>query len=412
LDLAFSRNAGDLDPRDRRWAREAAYGAVRFRGRLDHLLALHLTSPIESLDPGLLEILRLGAQQLLYMDGVPPYAAISQAVEQARALGLDRASGLVNAVLRGLQREGGGMERFPDPTGDPLGHLATWGSHPRWLLRRWLDRWSVEEVRRLVEANNQIPPLSIRPLDGDVQGAVSALEAHGIVVRDVQEEAGTLVLEDSGRLQEALAVTRGQVQDPGAALVVDYADPPSAGWVADLCAAPGGKAVGLASRGARVLATDPSLPRLELLKENALRLDLPLFPVVARAQEPPLAPSARLVLVDVPCSGTGTFRRHPDARWRITPEGIESLTRLQREILEGAGRVVPQGAHLVYSTCTLEPEENERQIQWFLDDNRDFVLDPGGGVPGEFRGEDGYLRVLPQAHGYDGAFAARMKRVR
>jgi 16S rRNA (cytosine967-C5)-methyltransferase len=413
LDVAWEHEAPGLPPQDRGWVHEAAFGTVRLRGRLDHLLDLHLDRGIDSLPPALLPILRLGAYQLLYMDGVPDYAAVSQAVSQARERHGRRMSGLVNGVLRSLAREGGEPDRFPSLEEDPEGHLATWGSHPRWLVRRWLARFGVPDTRALVEANNRIPDLYLRPLRDPVNRALEMLAEAGIPAQEGPRGSGTVRIGPGVEPGEALGRVPGIIQDPGSAWVVSWCGGVEGLRLADLCAAPGGKALALAALGARVVASDPSGVRLRRVADGAERLGLHVPVVVARGEEPPFRPTD-VVLVDAPCSGTGTLRRHPDARWRLTPEAIGELARLQDRILDGAASVVRPGGLLVYSTCTLEPEENEDRIQAFLQRHPGFILEEGPDrtdLPAEVR--DGpKMSVLPHRTGTDGSFAARLRRRR
>lgn len=343
------------------------------------------------------------------MDGVPRYAAVSQAVAQARGASGRGAAGLVNAVLRAVAADGGGPERFPAFGDDPEGFLATWGSHPAWLLRRWLDRWDPEEVRALVEADNRRPPLYLVPLHAQPQEAAAILEARGIPATPVGKGTLCLELAPGSSPAAALEALPSLIQDPAAHLVTRYADVPRGTKVADLCAAPGGKALALAARGGYTLAADRSEVRMQRLRDNARRTGLDLGMVVADARRPPLA-SADAVLLDVPCTGTGTLGRHPDARWRLGPGPMDEMIRLQREILDAGARLVPPGGLLVYSTCTLEPEENEEQVAAFLGRHPEFGLDSTGAVSDEYMDPDGRLVVLPQRHGFDGAFAARLRR--
>ena len=190
------------------------------------------------------------------------------------------------------------------------------------------------------------------------------------------------------------------MQDPGASLVVEYADPPIGGWVADLCAAPGGKSIGLAARGFPVLAADRSARRLSILRENVVRTGFPVAGVVAYAEQPPLA-GVPTVLLDVPCTGTGTLRRHPDARWRMGPGDPAALAAVQDGILEGGASAVPMGGLLVYSTCTLEPEENQEQVDTFLLRHPDFRLEPPDTVDTTHLDAYGRLTVLPWRTGFD-----------
>ena len=409
LDVALDRGTDRLDVRDRAFVHELAYGAARLRGRLDHLLAGRVRGGLERLEPAVLEVLRLGAYQLLCMDGVPRYAAVSQAVAQARGVAGRGAAGRVNAVLRGVASDGSGPERFPDFLQDPEGFLATWGSHPAWLLRRWLGRWSADEVRALVEADNRRPSLYLVPLHASPTEAAGILEARGIASTPVGK--GTLCLELAAGSSPvaALEALPSLVQDPAAHLVTRYADIPSGTKVADLCAAPGGKALALAARGGYTLAADRSELRMRRLRDNARRTGLDLGMVVADARHPPVV-SIDAVLLDVPCTGTGTLGRHPDARWRLEAGPMDEMIRLQREILDAGARLVPPGGVLVYSTCALEPEENHEQVAAFLTTHPGFGLEPTGAVPSEYMDDEGHLVLLPQRHGFDGAFAARLRR--
>jgi len=276
-------------------------------------------------------------------------------------------------------------------------------------VRRWLERWSLEEVLRLVELNNIPPPLFLRPLKHSLQDASDLLASEGLGSKGVEAGVPCLRIEDGTNPARILEVVPGVVQDPGAALVTVYADVPPDVWVADLCAAPGGKTLALAGGGAYVLAADRSFVRLSALKDNLARVGGRVDLVVALAQAPPLR-TAPFVLLDVPCSGTGTFRRHPDARWRLTPDTLSRLVQLQEEILNRDCELVPPGGHLVYSTCTLEPEENEEQVEGFLIRHPEFAMDQTGAVGPEYLDDQGCLRVLPHVSGFDGAFSARMVR--
>jgi len=416
LDLAFDEEAARLDPRDRRFARELTFGVTRLRGRLDHILAAFTSRPPGSVDPGVLQVLRLAAYELLYMEGVPAYATVSEAVDLAGSVSRGRARGFVNGVLRALgssdHRATGTPFRdlFPSGEGEAESFLTQWGSHPRWLVERWLRRWSPDEVGRLVERNNLRPPITLAPLDVSADEAVEILAGLGVAGRAVGMGTECLELEHTADVVQALQALPAVVQDPGAHLVIRYADIPSGMNVADLCAAPGGKAVALSRRAAYTLAADVSSVRLRLVRENAERTGADVGLVVADARHPPIH-GMDAVLLDVPCSGTGTLRRHPDAKWRLREVEIGRMADLQREMLEAVAPRVRPGGLLVYSTCTLEPEENEMQIQSFLDRHPEYRVEDTGVVPGSHRTPEGFLRVLPQATGFDGAFAARLRRL-
>ena len=380
------------------------------RGRLDHLIAPHVARGIESVDATVLEMLRLGAYQLLYMGSVPPYAAVSETVAQVRVAVGAPPAGFVNAVLRKVGAAGDGPGRFPDEEGDPGAFLTTWGSHPRWLIDRWLSRWSPAEVKRLVEANNRRPSVNLIATDMESTEAVQRLADAGIEAMEVGAGTPCVRLADGVDTPKALEVLpRAIVQDPAANLVSLYADVPSGTIVADLCAAPGGKVLALSDRPRKVLAADRSESRIRMVRDNARRTGRPVGLMVADAMHPPIV-EVDVVLLDVPCTGTGTMARHPDARWRLKPESITELAEVQARMLESAAGVVSPGGLLVYSTCTLEPEENEEQVSTFLESHPEFVLDATEAVPAEYLTPSGYLSVVPQGTGFDGAFAARLRK--
>ena len=410
LDRAFAVAAAELPARDRAWAQELVYGTVRLRGRMDYVLRAFVNRPLRTLQPELLDVLRLGAYQLMEMGGVPSYAAVSQSVDMARDVAGEGAAGLANGVLQTVRRDGPALE-FPDMDAEPGAYLSTWGSHPHWLVERWLEFFGLEATRALVEANNTHPELYLRPVGLAPSSALDALTQARVEAARVSFAPDAVRVERPATAREALAIVPAVVQDPAAALVVRYAGVPGDAIVADLCAAPGGKAIALADQVRYVAAADASLERLARLVENRDRLSqLPLGLVVADARVPPFRPVAA-VIVDAPCTGTGTFRRHPDGRWRVKPEQLVALARLQYEILEGAAAIVAPGGLLVYATCSLEPEENEERMDAFLAEHPEFEVEPGPTGPDpRMLDERGRLVVRPWVFGVDGAFAVRLRR--
>jgi 16S rRNA (cytosine967-C5)-methyltransferase len=410
LDRAMAEAAAAADPRERAFAHELAYGTTRLRGRIDHLLSLRLHDPIGALQPEVREVLRLGAYQLLYMKGVPSYAAVSESVELVRARVGARPAGLVNAVLRQVGQAGDGPEHFPAFTADPLGFLESWGSHPRWMLERWIARWGADTTRGLVEADNARPVTSLIPLQVTPEEAAAELQHAGLDANAVGGVAPRVQLGEGVAPAEALGVLpKAIVQDAASNLVVRYADVPEGTKVADLCAAPGGKTLALADRPLYTLAADRSESRLHMVKENARRVGRPLGLVVADARRPPLS-RVDAVLLDAPCTGTGTLARRPDARWRLEPGTVVELAEVQREMLDAAAEVVADGGLLVYATCSLELEENQEQVDAFLGRHPDFSIAPTDAVAPELIDAQGRLFVTPQNTGFDGAFAARLRK--
>jgi 16S rRNA (cytosine967-C5)-methyltransferase len=416
-DRAFAHSVDQLEVRERPWLHELVYGTLRLRGRLDFILEQFVKRGTASLEPDVLDILRLGTYQLLEMNSVPAYAAVSQSVELAKLMHQRAVSGLVNGVLQSIRRA---QAQLQPQQLNSIDALTDWGSHPRWLVERWAARFGIAATARLVDANNQRPELCVRSMGIDADGAIAVAATAGITLQPVSIVPGALKVVQ-GSVQELLANAPVIVQDPAAGLVVQYVSV-GGGVVADLCAAPGGKAIGMADqvRGhGIVIASDAAATRLQRALDNVRRLarwpsptvPLPLRFLVADARQPAIK-SADVVLLDAPCTGTGTLRRHPDGKWRITSDDLRTLTQLQSDMLDAATSIVRVGGVLVYATCSLEPEENQEQVSAFLDRHPNFLRRPPADwhAP-ELIDEVGNLVVLPHELGFDGAFAARLERV-
>lgn len=411
LDVAFERRVAGLDARDRRWTQELLWGMLRRRGWLDAVLDDRVRGGFARLDADLQDLLRLGGYQLLFMGSVPAYAAIAQTVELAKRRHGIGASKLVNAVLRRLDREREDVS--PALPQDPIDQLAVLHSHPRWLVARWVGRWGAAATTRLLEANNREAPVVVRPV-GIVREQLEAmLEGAGVAVDDAPLIPDSIRIGGGVSLTELGAFRQGlfYVQDPAQTLVTTYASVAEGSVVADLCAAPGGKSLELARRASVVIAGDRSEHRTRRMVANLARLEsAAVLAHVADARHPAIRP-VDAVLIDAPCTGTGTFRRHPDARWRLKVSDLAVMGALQRAILSSAADLVRPGGLLIYSTCSLEPEENDSQVERFLAEHPEFILEPPpAGIVPEGALDAGRLRVLPQEHGTDGAFAARMRR--
>ncbi len=400
-----------LSEAERELATELVLGVLRWRARLDWTLQANCGRPLGELPPAIRQVLRMGAYQVLFLQRVPAAVAVSSGVDLAKRYGHRGTAALVNAVLRRVAREGeAALPQAPDH------RLAVLGSHPLWLVRRWLTRWPQDEVRALCKANNTPPTAHVR---------VNTLRASPSAVADRLARAGLEV--ERGALPESLRV-RGPLgprltlaeegwivaQDEAAMVVAHAVDPQPGELVVDACAAPGGKATHLAALmgdQGRVVACDVHPRKVEVLARRARVLGAGCVEARRCDARSLDVRGAHRVLVDAPCTGLGVVRRRPEIRWRVQPEDLPRAAAVQREILLGASRAVREGGVLVYSVCSTEPEEGEGVVQW--------IVASGGFMPEPFRvpwgdgtleAQDGTLRLWPHRHGTDGYFVARLRR--
>jgi len=417
LDAAL-RQAGVLEPREAALATELTYGTLRWQLQLDRALAAHSDRALEELDEPVRVALRLGAFELLHHEKVPARAAVNEAVELAKELNAARASGFVNAVLRKLSET-----RAPPPPPlrevDPVGHVAAVTAHPRWMVERWTRWLSASEAEALCAANQKPAPAVVRARRGKLAEAREALLRAGIESQPGPFSPEALVLAagappalDLEGHEEGLF----QAQDEAAQLVSVYCAPSPDARVLDACAAPGGKACHLAELSASVLAVDLHSRKAKMIAEAAARLGLTNLTSLAADAALPIPGAADqsfdLVLLDAPCSGLGTLRRHPEVKLRRTPEDVDRLASLQATLLASVQRYVKPGGLLVYAVCTLTQEECDEQVDRFLKSSSHFRLDaPPAGFPPECLDARGCLRTLPDRTGTDGFYAARLRRL-
>lgn len=380
---------------------------LRQRSSLDAQLAPLVSRGWTRVAPHLQDILRIGAYQLTALDRVPAHAAVDTSVSLAKTRGGARAASFVNAILRGLTRADADPLRV-DSTG--AAGLAEEYSHPVWLVRRWLAHFGREETRVLLQWNNTRPRLVIQPARVELSVLTDRLRNAGIEVEQTPFGAGLFVGSSHPTDLPGFAEGWFVVQNPAQGLLTSFAEFPPTWTVYDGCAAPGGKSIALGRTGRTIVAGDISHARARRLQRNLARAGSGREHIVVTDARHPPVKSVQGVLLDVPCLGTGTFARHPDARWRVTAQDLDSLIRLQAELLDAAAKVVAPGGLLVYSTCSLEPEENQGQVNRFLEGHPEFRREPNSTLPRQLLSSEGDLMVLPQRHGVDGAYAARLRR--
>lgn len=402
LDGLLRTAASPFAGRDRALLRSLVAGTTRWLRRIDAVMAAASSRPPKRIDPALLAPLRIGVYQLLFLDRVPAHAAVDEAVAEARRRSHRAGAGFVNAVLRRVARSPE-LGEWPIDEADPLRRLAIATSHPDFLVRRWIGRFGESATRRLLEANNRPKPLQLlafRDRGGPAELA-AALLTEGVTTAPAElSPLGLTVLEGDPLGTDAFRRGDLYLQDDvsqAAALV----PPPVAGeTVYDVAAAPGGKSFALIAwePSVRPVMADVVVGRLSPLRANLRRLGRRLPLAVADARRSPLRARFDRVVVDLPCTGSGTLRRHPELKWRIDGEELRRLAARGLEMLVGAAAAVRPGGLLVVITCSLEAEENEGVVDRFLERESGFALETvTGSLPRTMRaggGERGLWRVL------------------
>lgn len=408
---------GGLDRRESAFAARLTYGVLQNAALLDFYLGQYCAQPVEKLEPFVRDVLRLGACQILLMDRVPDSAAVSQAVEMVKSHRRQRAAGLVNAVLRKLSTN---KERLPAiPAEDPSEYLSLRYSHPRWLAARLVELLGREEAEAFLAADNEAAPLVIQhnPLRCTMEELIQALKDVGAAFTPHPWLKGCGTISGGGDLEQMPAFQEGyfRVQDAAARLSVLAAGPKAGDKVLDVCAAPGGKsfaaAADMENRG-EVIACDIHPHKLELIEKGAQRLGIGCMSTQladGRENRPEWNGAFDVVLCDVPCSGLGVIRKKPEIRYK-DPEALRGLPSVQQAILENACRYVRPGGTLLYSTCTILPEENEGVTEAFLAAHPEFIPEPFTLHPG-WEASEGKLTLWPQRDDTDGFYLCKMRKL-
>jgi 16S rRNA (cytosine967-C5)-methyltransferase len=416
-----------ISRRDRALYNQLVYGVLRRRLRLDAVVGAYADRPLKKISPPILNILRIGLFQILFMDRIPPSAAVNTAVNLVSAQKTPQASGFVNALLRNALRDPDRF-RLPDPLDSPVDHMAVAHAFPHWLASLWIDRMGVAETQRLCEAMNSIPPITLRcnGLKNSLAELVDALTDQAEEVRTMDTVPGGVNLTHP-RLpipeMKAFVDGRFAVQDGAAQLVSLLLAPRPGETVLDACAGLGGKTTHLAqlmnNKGA-IVAMDNVPSKLIRLENEARRLGVSIIRTRRSNLDRPF-PSDALprfdrILLDAPCSGLGVLRRNPDAKWSSRKADIARMGVQQARFLDHLAPLVKKNGVLVFAVCSMEPEENEEVIKTFLKNHANFAITDAQSIEGKtvlpFLGEDGFLRTAPHIHHMDGFFAARLQRNR
>lgn len=429
LELSLERlEGGSLDDRDRRFIRHLVYGCLTWRRRLDWIIQAFSKRRVNNIDMTAMQALRLGTYQLLWLDRVPARAAVHSSVDLAVRHGHRGLGAFVNAVLRQVAEKGETVA-YPERSADPVKYLSVYYSHPAWMVKRWLSRWGAERTEALLNANNHQPVLYVRR--NTLPHAGAPFHDSPIITSEaIGPMEDCFALDDPASFFDSAAFRSGQlfVQDLNAGLAAVLLQPQPGDTVLDVCSAPGGKTAQIAmlmGGAGRIVASDRSSTRLRKMGDNVERLGLPgVTRLVEDARQPSIAVPHKAwrtgpggdqphgfdrVLVDAPCSSTGVLRRRPDARWRSRdPQAIFEQADVQLEILRAAyGRARPGGT-IVYSTCTLEFEENEGLIERFLETTPGAEVGRADRYFGPSAWCERYVQTLPGRENGDGCFAARI----
>jgi 16S rRNA (cytosine967-C5)-methyltransferase len=420
-DILLASALDHVAPESRPLVTETVYGVLRHHGRIDLVIDSVSKIKTKKMETLVLLALRIGVYRLLFLSGVPAYASINESVELVKGgpgEGKKR-TGFVNAVLRKVDSTGGAL-KVPEPGPEGAGYAALYYSHPEWLVRRWVSRYGAEGAVRLCKANLTVPPRTIRvnTLVTSKEALVRELEGSGFTAVDAEYSPAALKVTGTGRLPPG---------DPGyyiadeASQLVAYLLGPGPGeTVLDACAAPGGKSsqIGaLMENSGALYAMDKNPARARVLARTLRVQGVSCALVIVADAGAPLCfkePAFDAILADAPCSGLGVLGRSPDIKLRREESDLDELSKIQTRLLDNLSGYLKKGGRMVYSVCTLEPEETVEVVERFLERHPAFALLnareilPKGCAP--LVDESGYLRTLPHLHGTDGFFAARFER--
>ena len=423
LALSAQLERSGLNAADRRLATRLVYGVLREQALLDHILLQFLRGGkgFNKLPLKIKICLRLGLYQLWRMDKIPVSAAINESVKLAKKHGHQGTAGLVNAVLRNIDRSRDEV-KLPTKESDPAEYLSVCYSHPRWLVDMWLDEFGYEVTEALCRHDNAAEELCLRvnTLRTTRDELTERLNAAGMQAEPGKYAPEALLVTESARAELQNIIDEGLVypQHQSSMLAAHALNPQPGSRVVDLCAAPGGKTTHLAQlmeNKGEIRGFDLHPHKIKLIEDNCRRLGIDIVKAAAGdSRKPPkeLNGWADYVLADVPCSGLGVLRTRPDARWQKQPEEVNELAVIAAEILDAAAKIVKPGGVLLFSTCTVTHKENAENARAFLARHPEFEPEALAGILAPWADGDAFLRIMPHLHGLDGFFLARFRRVK
>lgn len=398
---------------------ELVHGVVRWMGRLDWVLNGFYKGQFSKAIPNLKNGLRVALYQILFLDRIPDHASVNEAVEFVKKLQGQKPADLTNAILRNIIRSKNAI-RYPDPDEDLIGYLAAYYSHPSWMVKRYVARFGREETEKLLQANNEKPYLTLRInlLKTSIEEFRKLLESVGLKYKNGKYFSEFVHLLNLTNITAWEYFSKGyfNIQDESTGLACRLLSVDENMRVLDLCSAPGGKTAYLTvlmkDKG-EVVAIDKYESRLRLVNQNIDRLGIKSVKMIAMDALEYKGDLFDRVLADVPCTGTGTLSKKPDIKWKKDIFDLRKMNELQYSLICKAASLVKPGGALVYSTCSIEPEENFEIVRKFLDNHSDYKLDQANEkFPKELIDENGCIQTYPHLHQMDGAFAARIIRIK
>ena len=405
---------------DGRLLTHLVYGVLRMQGHLDWMLTQLYRGDFVKMEDGVKNILRTGLYQLKFSDRLPAFAVVDEAVKIAKRIN-PGAGGLVNAVLRSYLRNTNEIS-FPALEKNPAEHIAAFHSHPLWLVKIWLNIFGQEETIALCQANNELPPLTLRvnTLKVSREDLTQKLKSEDFSCEPTRFSPDGIILSDTPRpVQKTFFFKEGllRLQDEAAQLISHLVNPRNGESVLDVCAGSGGKTTHLAAlmkNKGRIVALDRDSGKIAQLAKDAARMGVSVIQST-QADLGQTLPEGFVdefdhVLVDAPCSGTGTLRRNPEIKWRLKSTDIPTLAKIQSTILQNASAAVKKGGRLIYCTCSLLPAENDNMIQQFLEDHPQFTVEISSPVSSGHFKNSRFFRTYPHRHATDGFFGAVLRR--
>lgn len=423
--ISITRNIdNDLSSLDESLIREIVYGVMENKLLIDWVIMQFSKVKLRKIAPIIKEILRVGVYQILFMDRIPNSAAVNESVKLAKKYGHKGSISYVNAILRNISKDINEL-KLPEKHKNPVEYLSVKYSHPRWMVESWLNDFGMDFTEELCIANNERPKLNIRvnTLKISKKDLMDRLESKGFIIGEGSYAYDCIIIYNPVRITDTDEFKDGlfQIQDESSMLVAQIMDPKPGDFVVDVCCAPGGKTTHIAQKmknKGKIIARDIHEHKLKLVESNINRLGIKIIDTEkynALDLDENLVNKVDCCLVDAPCSGLGLIRRKPDIKWRKEKENLSAITKLQFEILLNGSKYVKKGGTLVYSTCTIQKEENIYLIRKFIEYNNDFRLvsfeDCIDNVELSKSAANGYIELYPNINNTDGFFIAKMIKI-